>query len=264
MIGDVFVNRFGSMPAKGGDLVLFIHGAGMDSSVWALQGRYLAARGLQVAAPDLPGHGRSDGEAMSSIDRYAEWLCGLVDGFRSERIVLLGHSMGALIALRSAVRLADRCAGLVLLGAAGEMPVHPDLIDAARNDLPSASALIGDWAFASGMEAVSQPVPGTSAVWHARRLLEVSRPGVLANDLRACADFSPEPEWFERITYPSLVIAGALDRMAPARKCAELAKRLGGECEIFEKSGHMMMVEEPARLRRILFTRLSGWLAREG
>lgn len=264
MTGSVFVNRFGAASDIGRNIAIFIHGAGMDSSIWALQGRYLAAHGVSVLAPDLPGHGRSDGEALASIDEAARWLYELVFKFMPDRVVLVGHSMGALIALRTAPLIGERCAGIMLAGAAGEMPVHPGLIEAARSDPVRASALIGDWAFAGGMETRRQPVPGSSAVWHARRLLESSRPGVLGKDLQACADFSLYPRWLDAIACPSLVIAGRRDRMTPARKCVELATRLGGESEIFEHSGHMMMLEEPARLRRLLFSRLNRWLAREG
>ncbi|MBX9634370.1 MAG: alpha/beta fold hydrolase, partial [Magnetospirillum sp.] len=48
-------------PAK--PVVAFIHGAGMDHSVWALQDRALAHAGRAVLSFDLPGHGRSEGEA---------------------------------------------------------------------------------------------------------------------------------------------------------------------------------------------------------
>lgn len=47
--------------------VVFIHGAEHDHSVWALQTRYFAHHGFAVLALDLPGHGRSDGPARSTV-----------------------------------------------------------------------------------------------------------------------------------------------------------------------------------------------------
>jgi pimeloyl-ACP methyl ester carboxylesterase len=44
--------------------VLFVHGAGMDHSVWPLQARHFAYRGWNALAVDLPGHGRSGGELL--------------------------------------------------------------------------------------------------------------------------------------------------------------------------------------------------------
>ncbi|MCB9943748.1 MAG: alpha/beta hydrolase [Geminicoccaceae bacterium] len=262
MAVSTFLNNFGRDPGTGSDPVIFIHGAGMDSSVWALQARFLAARGLPVIAPDLPGHGRSGGEALTTIDGLAGWIVRILGLLDARRSTLVGHSMGALIAIRAAAMLGERADGLVVLGAAGRMPVHPDLIAAARDDLPAAAALVGDWAVASGMEQRAQPVPGTSVIWQVRRLLEASRPGVLATDLEACNTFRLDPGWLRQILCPALVVAGARDRMAPARKCVELATVLGGEAVTMAGSGHMMMIEEAAALRRLLFSRLGDWRSR--
>ena len=108
----------------------------------------------------------------------------------------------------------------------------------------------------------AQPVPGTSVIWQVRRLLEASRPGVLATDLEACNTFRLDPGWLRQILCPALVVAGARDRMAPARKCVELATVLGGEAVTMAGSGHMMMIEEAAALRRLLFSRLGDWRSR--
>ena len=48
-------------------LIVFVHGAGLDHTVWALLARWFAHRGFAVLAPDLPGHGRSGGEPLDSI-----------------------------------------------------------------------------------------------------------------------------------------------------------------------------------------------------
>ena len=53
--------------------VVFLHGAGMDHTVWALLARAFAHHGFAVLAPDLPGHGHSAGAALSSIAALADW-----------------------------------------------------------------------------------------------------------------------------------------------------------------------------------------------
>src|SRR5512138_3857057 len=53
--------------------LLFIHGAANDHSVWALQSRYFAYHGFNVLAVDLPGHGRSAGEALPSVEAIGDW-----------------------------------------------------------------------------------------------------------------------------------------------------------------------------------------------
>src|SRR5579863_868986 len=73
--------------------VVFLHGAGMDHSVWALLARAFASHGFGVLAPDLPGHGRSAGAALASIAALADWTAALIAaaGLRAAR--LIGHSM---------------------------------------------------------------------------------------------------------------------------------------------------------------------------
>src|SRR3546814_14320504 len=54
--------------------LVFVHGAGMDHTVWTLQTRYFAYHGWSVLAVDLPGHGGSDGPALDSIEAMGEWV----------------------------------------------------------------------------------------------------------------------------------------------------------------------------------------------
>src|ERR671919_430678 len=76
--------------------LLFVHGAGMDHSVWPLQARHFAYRGWNALALDLPGHGRSAGELLTSIEAIADWLARLFDALGIGQAALGGHSMGAL------------------------------------------------------------------------------------------------------------------------------------------------------------------------
>ena len=46
----------------------FIHGTAMDHTVWTLAGRHFARKGLNIQAVDLPGHGRSEGSLIDSIE----------------------------------------------------------------------------------------------------------------------------------------------------------------------------------------------------
>ena len=59
--------------------VVFLHGAGMDHSVWVLPARYFARHGYNVYALDLPAHGRSAGSPLSSIDSMADWVSDAMD-----------------------------------------------------------------------------------------------------------------------------------------------------------------------------------------
>ena len=79
-------------PAK--PVLIFLHGAGFDQSVWNQQSRYFAHRNHSVLAVDFPGNGRSTGKAPAEIGELADWVPHLMDASGVEEARLVGHSMG--------------------------------------------------------------------------------------------------------------------------------------------------------------------------
>lgn len=235
--------------------VVLVHGAGMDHSVWALQSRGLAHCGRSVLAVDLPGHGRSEGEALTSIAALADWLAEFIAAAGLDAAVVAGHSMGALAALELGARHPDRVRGLVLIGAAAAMPVHPDLIAAALEELPAAVAMITAWGFSADAALGGNPAPGLWFTGGGRRLLERSRPGVLHADLVACNAYGEGEAAAAHIRCPALVVAGGADRMSPAKAGRALADLIpGGRVVLLEGAGHMLMVERPQQMLRALIS----------
>ena len=112
---------------------VFIHGAQNDHSVWALQTRYFAHHGFSVLAVDLPGHGRSKGQPLTTVEAMSDWLNTLLQSVSVQRAVLIGHSMGSLIALETANRAKALVAGVALVGTAYPMKVSPLLLEASEH-----------------------------------------------------------------------------------------------------------------------------------
>src|SRR5438046_267383 len=110
--------------------VVFVHGAAHDHSVWALQSRYFAHHRRNVLAVDLPGHGRSGGEPLGSVEAIAEWLAALLDATSIEDAAMVGHSLGALAVLEMTARHPERVKRIALLGPSVQMPVSIALLDA--------------------------------------------------------------------------------------------------------------------------------------
>ncbi len=238
---------------------LFVHGAGMDHSVWPLQARHLAYRGWNALALDLPGHGRSDGAALTSIEAMADWLSHLIDRLDLGRTALVGHSMGALIALACAARTPAKVSRVALLGAAPAMPVHPALLEAAARPETLAPRMICDWAFGPSGHFGGHHSPGSWMLGHAQSLLERAAGAALHTDLAACNAWQGGLEAAAGIACPALVVVGELDRMTPARQGARLAAAIPGATLVtLERCGHMMMVEQPDATRDAL----DGFLAR--
>src|SRR5262245_7137042 len=212
----------------------------MDHTVWTLQTRWFAHHGRSALAVDLPGHGRSAGPPLGSIGAQAAWLLRLLDAAGLESAALVGHSMGALICLEAAAKAPARIWALALLGAAPELKVHPDLLAAAKGGEHVAIELVSSWAYGKRAHLGGAQAPGTWMLGGATRLLERGQAGALAADLAACDAYADARAAAKAVRCPALVVAGAIDRMAPARGARELAGLIDDSRVVeIAGSGHM-------------------------
>lgn len=226
--------------------VVFLHGAGMDHTVWVLQTRWFAYHGRSVLAVDLPGHGGSGGTPLPSIAAIADWVPALLDAAGLAKATLIGHSMGALAALDCAARHPERVAAVGLLGIAPKMPVHPDLLAAAERNDPLAFQLICDWGHGPSGHRGGHRAPGLWMLGGAERLLAKSLPGALSVDLLACNAYAEAEARAAEVRCPALFVLGALDRMTPAKAGQGLAAKVAKATTVtLAGAGHMMMIEKP-------------------
>jgi pimeloyl-ACP methyl ester carboxylesterase len=226
--------------------VLFIHGAGMDHTVWALQTRYFAHHGRAVLAVDLPGHGRSGGALLRSIAEMASWIVRMLDAAEVQSAALVGHSMGALIALEAAAAAPARVRSLALLGVAERMPVHPDLQAAADGNRRLAPELVSSWGHGRSSHLGGNPAPGLWMMGGSLQLLERAPAGALAADLAACNAYAGALAAAGRVACPTLLLLGALDRMTPPAKATPLAGAIKRVRTVtLPGAGHMLMSERP-------------------
>ena len=237
-----------------GRVAVLLHGAAMDHTAYALQGRYLAHHGFSLLVPDLPGCGLSGGEVPDSIPDLAAWLWRLLDRLGVEKVSLAGHSMGALTALSAAAARPERVSRLCLLGAGYPMAVNAEFLEAARRNDRIAVLAMNDWAHAMRAKLGGAALPGLWMVGAAIRLVERARPGTLYRCLSICNDYDRGLEDAARITCPTGMILGQQDMMAPPRAITALAQALGGEVrsEILPETGHMMMSERPRKVAELL------------
>ena len=230
--------------------VVFIHGAQHDHSVWILQSRYLAHHGRGVLAVDLPGHGRSGGAALATVEAMADWILALLTAAGVARAVLVGHSMGSLIAVEAAARAPDRIDRIVLVATAYPMVVSDLLLDAARDDEPRAFEMIGIWSsdttHGGYSHKPSAPGPGFGIVWGGRRLMQRQRPGVLFNDFTACNAYRNGEPAAAAVRCPALFVLGERDAMTMARAGRSYAATLpDAKTVVIPGVGHMVMAEAP-------------------
>jgi pimeloyl-ACP methyl ester carboxylesterase len=237
-----------SLPA-----IVFLHGAGMDHSVWALLARAFSHHGFGVLAPDFPGHGRSAGPALNSIAALADWTATLIDvaGIKAARVI--GHSMGSLVALEMAARHPAKLSALGLVATAAPMRVSDDLLGAAKANDHAAIEMISIWGYGQRAVLGGCEAPGMWMLGGALRLLERAPSGVLFADLSACNAYKDALGAAAKVAVPSAVILGGRDMMTPLKNGRPVATAIQNcRLTVLETAGHMLMSERPNEVLRAL------------
>ena len=178
--------------------------------------RYFARHDRNVLAVDLPGHGRSGGEPLASVEAIAGWVVELLDATGLDQAAIVGHSLGSLAAVAAAALYPGRVTAIALVGTTVPMPVSTALLDAAKDNRHEAIEMLNYWGFSQPAQLGGNPTPGNWMLGAGLRLMEQARPGVIHADLKACDDYADGLEHAAAVRCPALLILGARDP-APCR-----------------------------------------------
>ena len=226
--------------------VVFLHGAGFDRTTWRLQTRWFAHHGRSVLAVDFPAHGWSAGPMHTSVAAMADWTAELIAAAGLKSAALVGHSMGALVALDCAARHPDKVRALALCSVAVEMPVHPEMLESAKANTPKVQELMTFWGIGNALHLGGMVSPG---LWLRREALAVlarNKPDVIHADLAACNAYKDAAARAAAVKCPTVLVLGDGDLMTPAAKAKPLAAAIAGaESVVVKDSGPFMMVERP-------------------
>ena len=230
--------------------IIFIHGVLNDHSVWILQTRYLAHHGWNVLAVDLPGHCRSAGEPLATVEAAADFILALMDAAGLEKAVLIGHSFGSLVALEAAARAPDRIRQLVLVGTAFPMKVSPALLDWSLHEPMKALEMVNQFSRSTLAPPPSALGPGTwvygASMALGRRVL-ASNPYVnlFHTGFKACDSYSNGELTMAQVTCPVLFVLGSVDQMTPPKAAQGLIKKALDAKVVTLPGGHHQMNETP-------------------
>jgi pimeloyl-ACP methyl ester carboxylesterase len=175
--------------------------------------------------------------------------------------MLIGHSMGSLIALDCAARYPSRVTRLALLATAFPMTVSDALLDAALNREPDAIDMVNQWSHSSIAAKPSCPAPGFWLHGANQRLMErVAARGeshLFHTDFSACDAYAEGLERAAALRCPVQIIAGRLDAMTPPRASRALTdamKQADVSVEtVMLDAGHALMSEQPDATLAALF-----------
>ena len=235
--------------AGAGPVLCLLHGIGSQSGSWVRQLDALAPR-FRVIAWDAPGYGESDrleAESPAAAD-YAASFAAFLDALGVARAVLVGSSLGALMAGAFAAHRPERVAGLVLLNPAGGYgraePADRDANLAARL---ARLAELGPAGMAQALPAgmlspAASPEARALAAWSTARI----RPDGYAQAARMLAH-GRLVEDAARYSGPVLVLAGSLDTITPPAGCEKIAQAFPrGSYRLLEGVGHLSYLDAPA------------------
>lgn len=223
-------------------LAILLHGVGLRAEAWAAQIPALRDLGLDVLAPDMPGHGQSAFTPLDDVQGYARLLSiALIQQAPNRDCLLIGHSMGAMIALELAQHHAIQCIGVIAMNAIFQRDAPARAAVAARAakldgiNLPDPSPTLTRW---FGAET-SDPTAERDAChdW----LTTVSPCGYQQAYRCFANSDGPSPQSLKTLRCPALFLTGAEEpNSTPAMSIAMADLAPKGRAEVIAGAAHMM------------------------
>ena len=223
--------------------IVFLHGAG--GSHHTFRDQWAGMRGaVRMVIPDLPGHGRSGGPPLESVDACATWLVDFVNEVGLDRFILAGHSMGGAIALQSALGSLKGLEALVLLGTGARLRISPVIFEGIGQRFREfAPELVGWMTSAASSDLLREDI--TNDVLS-------TRPDTFLADFHACNGFDVMDR-LGAIRVPTLVVSGDDDRLTPLKYGEYLATNIpGAVLKIIHGAGHLVMLEKPNEVNAVI------------
>jgi pimeloyl-ACP methyl ester carboxylesterase len=223
--------------------LVFIHGSGGDHTVWLHQCTQLKNE-FNIAALDLPGHGRSEGRGEQDVSVYVAWVRQIIEALAIDKPVLVGHSLGAAISLRYALTCGDQLAGIVTVGGGAAMPVNPAILEGFKTDPATIIAMAAKIALAKSNRDRLAGILMKS--------MSGMNPDIFYGDFLAC-DRHDMTETVSEIRVPTLVVCGDEDKMTPPEMSRYLNDRIpGAQLVLIRGAGHFVMLENVEAFNKAL------------
>lgn len=215
--------------------LVMIHGAGGRSEIWKNQ-TYVLKDSMNTIALDLPGHGKTSGQGMSSISEFSSWLKDILERAFESPVFLMGHSMGGAIVQDIALFYPQLVKGIILVATGPRLRVAQAFLDGLLTDFEATVDNIMNYAYA----------PGVNDSWikEGARLMKKSGSIVVRNDFLSCDGFDSLNE-IQNVKSPCLVICGDMDKLTPVSLSMKLSENISGsKIKVISSAGHMVMIEK--------------------
>ncbi|MFY2826347.1 alpha/beta fold hydrolase [Ruegeria sp. MALMAid1280] len=247
-------SNLAAIDAGTGPLVVLLHGVGLRAEAWGGQIEPLVSTGFRVLCPDMPGHGETPYTSASGLDGYAAPVAAMIQ----EPAVLIGHSMGALIATHIAALGNPNVKGVAALNAVYQRP------EAARQAVLSRAYALD--------EAHPNDPTVTLQRWFAKDasaerdacahwLQEVDPRGYKAAYTVFAESDGPTKAQLAAIDCPAVFLTGADEPNSTPRMSRDMARLAPqGRAEIIPNAAHMMPMTHADAVNAILLRLLQECL----
>jgi 3-oxoadipate enol-lactonase len=242
-----------------GPPIVFIHGLGATSNAWHAQ-RTTIGKYYRVIVYDRSGCGRSQPSREGySIDGFADELAGLLDHLEVPAAVVVGHSLGSMVAQRFAGKYPSRTRALVLAG--GEAELGPDgkriLTERASTiEAHGLTAAVDSWLNGVLSAATREANPALAGLVRAMFLANDDK--TYAAHCLALRDGDVRGD-HAHITCPTLLLIGDQDPVTPLSWQQEIAAGIArSRIRIIPNTAHMTMLETPAAFNTTLLEFLAA------
>jgi 3-oxoadipate enol-lactonase len=245
---------------SGSPPLLFLHGIGGHRSNFAGQLEHFGARHRCVAW-SMPGYDDSPALDEMTFPALAGAVVDLLDRLDIDRAVLVGHSMGGMVALELAATCPQRLCGLVLVATSttfgGGSPRFVERFRAERLAPLDAGQTPADMAEGIVNRLVARPLLPPV---HAAAVAGMST--ISARTYRAAVEciltFDRRPA-LGGLDLPTLLVAGAADPLVPLPVMEAMAGDIpGARLDVVEGAGHLVNLEAPGQFDRALEEWLGG------
>ncbi|WP_374263268.1 alpha/beta fold hydrolase [Zoogloea sp.] len=240
--------------------LVFLHGVsgGANGAIDILPG--LAAPGWRALAWDMPGYGASAPIDPVDFDGYADALRSLLDLAGLRQAVLVGHSMGGMVALHTAARYPGRLAGLVLACCTPAFGATDGALQQAFLARRLGPLDEGATMREVAVELIPSMVgPGADPqlVGDAVALMADIAPATYRAAMRALVGFDARAA-LPTLTLPALVVAGRHDRVSTPQVLRRMAARMPDARYAEVEAGHFAPHEAPAEFAALVRAFLAG------
>ncbi len=230
--------------------LVFLHGLGGGKAVWDRQIEHFSALGYRCMAWDQPGYGPSPAVEPYTFEKLAGALNELVEG----KAIIVGHSMGGLVAQEFYVRYPDKVAALALCFTSAAFAAGTDFAQhfvAARIAPLDAGKSMAEIA-QEVMPAQRGRITDKDGLARAERIMAGIPPATYRKAVQIITTFDRRAD-LPAIAVPSLLVAGSDDVTAPAQLMGSMAQKIpGAEFVVLRGCGHLGPLDQPAEFNKVL------------